>query len=490
MNLKKITLLMLATLLLITPLVGCNSKDDSASTPANETSTTGNQASNTLVVATAFPEALVRDQILNKFIVKYPEIDVQVVDFSAKLMKMQQEMLNPSSNDEGKETPSFVKMYEEAITGNPTPDIILLNGDIISQLVSKDLLMPLDPLMEKNKFDQNRYYPNVLQQLKDMGNGSIYGVVTGFNTQALFYNKGLFEKAGIEPPHDDMTWEQIQELAIQLTNLEGEKPIYGFDFSRADGIGNPFSFLLDYARPYDISFIDPVGQKIVMDTETWKQIWQDVVDMFHEGSIPPTKDMKDLDLAAAQQDPMSMFPGFYKGEVAMATGYAMEAQILNMLKEQAGNGVFEELKDLEFDVVTYPTHTSIPNVGSAVISTNMYAIPQGASNVDNAWRFLEFITSPEYLQHNKDLFDPLPAFQDQQLKTDNINYDAFYRLDSAPYQKTFDELPTIFEIYEAGGEELNKAIRHEITVDEAIANFQKRAQPLLEEGFAQLEKAE
>ncbi|WP_048600904.1 ABC transporter substrate-binding protein [Rubeoparvulum massiliense] len=484
MRLRKLTLLVLATLLLLTPLIGCSSKENTTgNTSTPDTAAKKDGEGRTLIIATAFPEAFARDQFVNKFLIKYPDINVEFIDFSDKLMKLQQEMMKVQAGEETSTSTSYYKMYEEALQSDPSPDIILLNGDIIGQLVEKDLLMPLDPLLEQHNFKKERYYPNVLQQLQQMGNGTIYGLVTGFNNQAIFYNKTLFEQTNLEFPQDGMTWNDLQQLAIQMTNTDQEKPVYGFDYGRFIYQDNPFMFLVDYARPYDISFIDPVDQKIVMDTETWKEIWQEVVDMFQTGAIPP---LKDANLAEVMANPNSdaMLSPFYKGEVAMTTGYAMEIEMIKMFKQMFPN----EMENLEFDIVTYPTHSKFPNVGSAVIFANLYAIPKGANNLDEAWTFLEFITSPEYLQHHKDMLDPLPAFQDQVINNDKIHMDAFYSLDTAPYQKTFDELPTILEIYEVGSTELKKAIKSEISVDEAIANFQSKAQPLLEEGLKKLEE--
>ena len=45
--------------------------------------------------------------------------------------------------------------------------------------------------------------------------------------EVLFYNKDLFDAAGVEYPTNEMTWEQYKEKALALTNTDPANPIYG-----------------------------------------------------------------------------------------------------------------------------------------------------------------------------------------------------------------------------------------------------------------------
>ena len=54
--------------------------------------------------------------------------------------------------------------------------------------------------------------------------GKNYAVPKDFDTNALWYNKDLFDQAGVEYPTDDMTYDDLVALATELkVNRAGER---------------------------------------------------------------------------------------------------------------------------------------------------------------------------------------------------------------------------------------------------------------------------
>ena len=43
----------------------------------------------------------------------------------------------------------------------------------------------------------------------------------------LYFNKDLFDKAGVPYPSADMTWDEYEELAKKMTSGEGSAKVYG-----------------------------------------------------------------------------------------------------------------------------------------------------------------------------------------------------------------------------------------------------------------------
>lgn len=56
--------------------------------------------------------------------------------------------------------------------------------------------------------------------------GEIYGVAKDFTTRVIWYNKEMFDKAGVPYPTSDWTWDEFRITAQKLTNLK--EKIYGF----------------------------------------------------------------------------------------------------------------------------------------------------------------------------------------------------------------------------------------------------------------------
>ena len=57
--------------------------------------------------------------------------------------------------------------------------------------------------------------------------GSIYGIPVGFTTHCLFYNKDIFDEAGIDYPTADWTWDDLQKAAKTISEKTDAK---GFSF--------------------------------------------------------------------------------------------------------------------------------------------------------------------------------------------------------------------------------------------------------------------
>jgi multiple sugar transport system substrate-binding protein len=66
-------------------------------------------------------------------------------------------------------------------------------------------------------------YPTELYNNWRFDGTNLYALPENFQTMALFYNKQLFDEAGIEPPDDTWTWERAVEVARQLTNTENNQ---------------------------------------------------------------------------------------------------------------------------------------------------------------------------------------------------------------------------------------------------------------------------
>ena len=77
--------------------------------------------------------------------------------------------------------------------------------------------------------DLNDYYPGVLAV--NQYDGETYGLPWIAQPVVVYYNRGLFDAAGVEYPQDDWTWNDFTEKAMALTqdtNGDGEIDQWGF----------------------------------------------------------------------------------------------------------------------------------------------------------------------------------------------------------------------------------------------------------------------
>lgn len=100
----------------------------------------------------------------------------------------------------------------------------------------KDALEPLDSYIE----DQGgEYKDNFYESLWSYNSidGETLGLPIGYTTHVVYYNKDLFDEAGVEYPQAGWTWKDLQETAKKLT--EKDKNVKGFAMP---GKPDPYDF--------------------------------------------------------------------------------------------------------------------------------------------------------------------------------------------------------------------------------------------------------
>lgn len=109
------------------------------------------------------------------------------------------------------------------IASGTEPDVFYLDIFWWQELAKNDVLLPIDDLGLK----RDDFIPALIDAFTYQD--KTYGIPKDFNTLGMFYNKDLFDKAGLEYPTDDWTWDNLKESAAKLTDLsDTNKPVYGF----------------------------------------------------------------------------------------------------------------------------------------------------------------------------------------------------------------------------------------------------------------------
>lgn len=107
------------------------------------------------------------------------------------------------------------KLFTMIAAGDP-PDVVLMGNIFYPNFVEKGALMELSSFFENDpSISQDDFFPNTLRWLR-VGD-RIYGVPTDTAVIIPFYNKDLFEKAGVELPSEDWTWLDYLEISKQMT---------------------------------------------------------------------------------------------------------------------------------------------------------------------------------------------------------------------------------------------------------------------------------
>jgi len=112
----------------------------------------------------------------------------------------------------------FTKLQTMVAAGEP-PDVFYMDFERIpifaaaGQLAELDAQIPVDdyfaPAVDAFRFDGDR-----------QGRGPLYGVPKDFTTVGFYCNLDLFERAGLDPPADDWTWDDFIRSARAIAALD------------------------------------------------------------------------------------------------------------------------------------------------------------------------------------------------------------------------------------------------------------------------------
>ncbi|MBL8967818.1 MAG: sugar ABC transporter substrate-binding protein [Spirochaetaceae bacterium] len=97
-------------------------------------------------------------------------------------------------------------------------------------------LEELEPWIGKEKPEFKKDFYDTLFNYTSIG-GKALGLPIGYTTHVVYYNKALFDKAGVPYPQGDWTWDQLLDTARKVANPK--EKVYGFAFQ---GGPDPYDF--------------------------------------------------------------------------------------------------------------------------------------------------------------------------------------------------------------------------------------------------------
>ena len=95
------------------------------------------------------------------------------------------------------------------------PDVLFLSP--VVTYAGQGVLEPLDPFIKASGYDTSDYWPSLLQfgKLK----GTIYGLPRDIGLEVLYYNKDIFDEAGVDYPTNFWTWDDLKLASSKLSRI-------------------------------------------------------------------------------------------------------------------------------------------------------------------------------------------------------------------------------------------------------------------------------
>jgi len=266
------------------------------------------------------------------------------------------------------------------LAGGAAPDVFAMDGPLFPDYAGRDVLLDL------SSYIQAESYP--LSSLADLAvkdfatsDGRQMGLPRDLNVIALFYNKKMFDAAGIPYPDDSWDWNKLIEVGKKLTldkNKDGKIDQWGL-YTETTDMENYWSSLV-WQNGGDI--LAPDGKTTVLDSPGATGGLQFLQDLIWKHKIVP-----DPALFAETGD------AFEQGKAAME----INGSWLVATDEAAG---------LSFGIAPIPAGpagrvTSINPTGAVVY--------KGTKSPDAAWVFVKYLASPAAQQKIMALKASLPV---------------------------------------------------------------------------------
>jgi multiple sugar transport system permease protein len=321
------------------------------------------------------PESKGTEAVIREFERQNPDIRVKILGMGAGGMNPQKLMTS--------------------IVGNVAPDVISQDRFTISDWASRGAFKPLDDYIARDRGNDpycptpEQYYEAPWKEATYQG--KVYGIPTAADNRILYYNKGIFKEkakelraAGLDPDRAPRTWSELLAYSKVLTefNKDGTLKRAGF----MPNFGNVWLYM--YAFQMNASFMSPDGRTCTLASP---------------GAVTALEFMvKGYDLVGGYENAKAFESGFLGRE---NDSFIIGKVVMKIDGDWILNSLSRYAPNLELGSAPPPVpddryyrRGQFANEQETFVTWFggfSYAIPNGARNPEDAWRFIKWATSTE-----------------------------------------------------------------------------------------------
>jgi len=347
-------------------------------------------------------------------------------------------VLEPTSWDE------YWTKLEAAANGGSIADVFHMNGVNIKKYADGEVLLPLDEYIANSDVDLNNYPPamNAMYNFR----GVQYGIPMDYDTIGLWYNKTLFDKAGIAYPTSDWTWEDLVAAAKAINALGDD--IYGIaaNYEEQQGFYNTvYAYGGYFVEDEKFGFNDP-------NTRAGIQCW---IDLMESGVSPSEQSLEEN--PAYLQFMAGKLGMIFSGDWVVAEYASKDSSVADVI-----------------DVAELPIMPS--GKRASVIHGKANCIYAGTQHPDEAFAWVSYLASAEANEKLGPMGVTIPSF----LAYSDLFFDAYPQYNMKIYSKAAAEYSYVYpsalnaEWASIMWEELVQAFSLKISVDQACDNIMSR----------------
>ncbi len=275
-------------------------------------------------------------------------------------------------------------MLEAGATGGSLPDVFWMHSNEIARYSEYEMLLDLtDRIKSSDKMDMDKFPKDIVDIYNWQGTKQ-YAVPKDIDTIALWYNKTMFDEAGMPYPDKDWTWETFADAAKKLTKADGSQ--YGFAIRPSNDQAGWNNIIYDMGG----EVISADKKSSGFSEEGTVKALKFLTDLMKEGVAPPYEVLADNTEEAL----------FEAGKVAMITQGSW------MLPELCSNDYVKA----NCDIAVLPKDAETGRRAS-IYNGLGWAASANTSMPEEAWKLIEYMGSKEAQQKQSDLGVVISAYE-------------------------------------------------------------------------------
>ena len=268
------------------------------------------------------------------------------------------------------------KLQTDLAAGN-APDVFLMDGPLYPDYQTRDQLLDLSPYIAKDGFDTSQLVDLAVQDFT-AADGHLYGLPRDLNTIALFYNKTMFDAAGLPYPDATWDWNKLADVAAKLTKTAGGKTSQWGFYTETSDMENYWSSLVWQAGG---DILSPDKKTVVIDSDQAAAGIQFLQDLIYKDKV------------MAQPVAGGTGDAFENGQAAL------EADGSWLVPTHLAAGI-------NFGVAPLPKG---PAGQATSVNPSGVVVYKGTKSPDAAWEFIKCYTGPKLQAMIASLKASMPA---------------------------------------------------------------------------------
>jgi multiple sugar transport system substrate-binding protein len=372
-------------------------------------------------------------QLIDAFVVEHSDTRVDLINI-------------PSGGD-------FRKRLAADFAAGTPPDLFLINYRNLGRFLASGAVEPLTTyIADSTLIRTSDYYPQALAAFQ--WNGEQVCMPQNISSPVIYYNKDLFDAAGVAYPAKDWDWDEFVTTAQALTqdsDNDGVTDVYGFGTEATIVRMAPFVWM----NGGDIVDDPAAPTKLTLDTSASKEALEWFIALQNTHHVTPD---------AVAEEAESSLSRFVNGRMAL------------FIDSRRAVPEFRLIEAFDWDVAVLP----VGEARASILHADAFCMAAASKHKDAAWTFLEFANSTEGQMllaktgrtvPSRRAIAESPVFLDLQARP--ANSQAF--LDAIPTIRSLPIMATWSDIEGIVSTELQNAFYGTTTLDDALQTANKRS---------------